>query len=115
MKTPNALDGKAGMSLITNKLESSLDLHDLEQFIDKKYCETRQRYRINCYNSNNLGGSKEIQPSLNRSIKYGTFEYSPYSTLIWILTPSLIIIFVVEIAGKRAIGKRAMDFWKMVS
>ena len=37
LKTPNALDGKAGMSLITNKLESSLDLHDLEQFIDKKY------------------------------------------------------------------------------
>ena len=40
LKTPNALDGKAGMSLITNK--SSLDSHDLEQFIDKKYCETRQ-------------------------------------------------------------------------
>ena len=36
LKTPNALDGKAGMSLITNKLQSSLDLHDLEQFIDKK-------------------------------------------------------------------------------
>ena len=48
LKTPNALDGKAGMSLITNKLESSLDLHDLEQFIDKRYCETRQRYRISC-------------------------------------------------------------------
>ena len=29
------------MSLITNKLESSLDLHDLEQFIDKKYQTTR--------------------------------------------------------------------------
>ena len=43
LKTPNALDGKAGMSLIANKLESSLDLHDVEQFIDKKYCETRQR------------------------------------------------------------------------
>ena len=40
LKTPKALDGKAGMSLITNK--SSLDSHDLEQFIDKKYCETRQ-------------------------------------------------------------------------
>ena len=37
----------------------SLDLHDLEQFIDKKYCETRQRDRINCYNSNNLGASVE--------------------------------------------------------
>ena len=48
------------MSLITNKLESSLDLHDLEQFIDKKYCETRQRYRINCYNSKNLGGSDHL-------------------------------------------------------
>ena len=29
LRTPNILDGKAGMSLITNKLESSLDLHDL--------------------------------------------------------------------------------------
>ena len=47
LKTPNALDGNAGMSLITNKLESSLDLHDLEKFIDKKYCETRQRDGIN--------------------------------------------------------------------
>ena len=60
LRTPNILDGKAGMSLITNKLESSLDLHDLEQFIDKKYCETRQRYRINCYNSKNLGGSDHL-------------------------------------------------------
>ena len=59
LKTPNILDGKANMSLITNKLEFSLDLHDLEQFIDKKYCETRQRDRINCYNSNNLGASVE--------------------------------------------------------
>ena len=77
LKTPNALDGKAGMSLITNKLESSLDLHHLEQFIDKNYCETRQRDRINYYNSNNLGASEEIQSSLNRSTKYGTFEHSP--------------------------------------
>ena len=37
-----------------------LDLHDLEQFIDKKYCETRQRYRINCYNNKNLGGSDHL-------------------------------------------------------
>ena len=29
LRTPNILDGKAGMSLITKKLESSLDLHDL--------------------------------------------------------------------------------------
>ena len=47
LKTPNALDGNAGMSLITNKLESSLDSHDLNKFIDKKYCETRQRDGIN--------------------------------------------------------------------
>ena len=47
LKTPNALDGNAGMSLITNKLESSLDSHDLKKFIDKKYCETRQRDGIN--------------------------------------------------------------------
>ena len=80
LKTPNALDGKTGMSLITNKLETSLDLHNLEQFIDKRYCETRQRYTINCYNSNNLGASEEIQLSLNRSTKYGTFEHSPSST-----------------------------------
>ena len=43
LKTPNALDGKAGMSVIISKLESSLDLHDLQQFIDKNYCETRQQ------------------------------------------------------------------------
>ena len=66
------------MSLITNKLESSLDLYDLEQFIDKKYYETRQRDRINYYNSNNLDTREDIQSSsLNRSIKYGTFKYSP--------------------------------------
>ena len=47
------------MTIISNKLESSLDLHNFEQFIDKKYCETRQRDRINCYNSNNLGASVE--------------------------------------------------------
>ena len=43
LKTPNALNGNAGMSL-TNKLECSLDLHDLGQFIDKKYCETKTGY-----------------------------------------------------------------------
>ena len=80
MKTPNALDGKSGMSLITNKQESSLDLHDLEQFIDKKYSETRRRDRINYYNSNNLGASEEIQSSLNCSTKHGTFEHLPSST-----------------------------------
>ena len=68
------------MSLITNKLESSLDLHDLEKFIDKKYCETRQRDETNCYDSNNLSASEEIQSSLNRSTKYGTFENSPFSS-----------------------------------
>ena len=41
LKKPNASGGNAGMSLITNKLKSSLDLHDLEQFIEK-YCETRK-------------------------------------------------------------------------
>ena len=79
LKTPNVLDGKAGMSLITNKLESSLDLHDLEQFIDKKFCETRQRDETNCYDRNNLSASEEIQSSLNRSTKYGAFENSPFS------------------------------------
>ena len=79
LKTPHALDGKASMSLITNNLESSLDLHDLERLIDKSYCETRERYRIDCYNSNNLGTSKEIQSSLNRSTKYGIFEHLPSS------------------------------------
>ena len=67
------------MSLITNKLESSLDLHDLEKFIDKKYCETRQRNGINRCDSSNLSGSEEIQSSLNCSTKYGTFENSPSS------------------------------------
>ena len=59
------------MSLITRKLKASLDLHD------KKYCETRQRYGINCYESTNLSISEEIQSSLNRSTKYGTFKNSP--------------------------------------
>ena len=47
LKTPNGSDRKASMSLITSKLESSLDLLDLEKFIDKKYCETRQRDETN--------------------------------------------------------------------
>ena len=67
------------MSLITNKFESSLDLHDLEQFIDKKYCETRQRDGVNRYDSNNLSSSEKIQSSLNRSTKYGTFKSLPSS------------------------------------
>ena len=29
LKTPNALEGNAGMSLISNNFESSTDLHDL--------------------------------------------------------------------------------------
>ena len=78
-KTPNALDGNAGMSLITNTLESSLDLHDLEKFIDKKYCENRQRDGINRCDSNNLSAREEVQSSLNCSTKYGTFENSPSS------------------------------------
>ena len=71
LKTPNALDGNSGMSFITNKLESSLDLHDLEKLIDKKYCETRQQDgRINRCDSSNLSPSEEVQSSLNRSTKY---------------------------------------------
>ena len=79
LKTPNAIDGKAGMSFITNKLVSSLDLHDLEQFIDKKYCETRQRVGINCYDNNSLSASEEVYSSLNRCTKYGIFGNSPSS------------------------------------
>ena len=80
LKTTNALDGNAGMSLITNKLESSLDLHDLEQFIDKKYCETRQRDESNCCGGDNQSASEEVQSSLNRSTKYGTFENLLFSS-----------------------------------
>ena len=79
LKTPNASDGNASMSLITNKLESSLDLHDLEKFIDKKYRETRQRDGINRCDSSSVSASEEVQSSLNRSTKYGTFENSPSS------------------------------------
>ena len=75
------------MSLITNKLESSLDLHDLEQFIDKKYCETRQRDETNCCGGNNLSASEEVQSSLNRSTKYGTFENSPFSSFYMDIDP----------------------------
>ena len=85
LKTPNASDGNAVMSLITNKLESSLDLHDLERFIGKKYCETRQRDEINCCDSNKLSASEEVQSSLNRSTKCGTFENSPYSAVYMVI------------------------------
>ena len=34
---------------------------------------------INCYDSNNLSACEEVQPSLIRSTKYGTFENSPSS------------------------------------
>ena len=36
--TRNASDGNADMSFISKKLGSSLDLHDLEQFIEKVLC-----------------------------------------------------------------------------
>ena len=65
------------VSRINNKLEFSLALDDLEHYIDKKYCETRQRNGINWYDSNNLSVSEEVQSSLNRSTKYGTFKNSP--------------------------------------
>ena len=83
MKTPKVLDGNAGMSLFTNKLESSLDLHDLEKFIDEKYCETRQRDGNHRCDISNLSACKEVQSSLNRSTKYGTFENLSF---IWIFT-----------------------------
>ena len=54
LKTPDTLDENAGMSLITNKSESSLDMHNLEKFIDEKYCETRQQHGINHCDSSNI-------------------------------------------------------------
>ena len=80
LKTPNALDGESGMSLITKKFGSSLVLHDFEQLINKKYCETRQSHETNCRGGNNLSTSEEVQSSLNHSTKYGTFENSPFSS-----------------------------------
>ena len=85
MKTPNASDGNAVMSLITNKLKFSLALHDLERFIGKKYCETRQQDGINRCDSSNLSASEEVQSSLNRSTKYGTFENSPSSAVYMVI------------------------------
>ena len=79
LKTPDTLEENAGMSLITNKSEPSLDMHNLEKFIDEKYCETRQRHGINHCDSSNLSASEEVQSSLNRSTKYGTFENSSSS------------------------------------
>ena len=79
MKTPNALDGNAGMTIVTNKLECSLDLHDLEKFIDKKYCEIRKRDGTNRCDSSNLSTSEEVQSPPNRNTKHGTFENSPSS------------------------------------
>ena len=46
----------------------------------KKYCETRQRDETNCFGGNNISASEEVQSSLNRSTKYGTFENSPISS-----------------------------------
>ena len=60
-------------------MESSLDLRDLEQFTDKKRWKTRQRDGINRYDSNNLSASEEVQSSLGRSMKYGTFGNSSFS------------------------------------
>ena len=77
--TRNASDGNADMSFISKKLGSSLDLHDLEQFIGKKCCVTRQRDGINRYDSNNLSTCEEVQSSLNRSTKNETFESPPSS------------------------------------
>ena len=114
MKTPNALDGNAGMSLITNKLESSLDLHDLEKFIDKKYCETRQRDETNRCDSNNLSASEGVQSSLNRTTKYGTFKNLPSSAFYMDIDNQFIKIFVVGIVEK-VLGERALKFWKKVS
>ena len=54
-------------------------MHDLEQFLDKKYCETRQRDGINRYDSKDLSASDEVLSSLDRSTKYETFENSPSS------------------------------------
>ena len=87
LKTPNISDGNAGVSLITNKLESSLNLHDLEKFIGKKYFETRQQDGTNRYDSNNVSASEKVQSYLDHNTKYRTFGNSPS---IWILTPSLI-------------------------
>ena len=60
-------------------MDSSLELHDLEQFTDKKRWKTRQRDGINRYDSNNLSASEEVQSSLDHSIKYGAFGNSPFS------------------------------------
>ena len=65
--------------LLPTSRSPSLDLHDLEQFIDKKYCDNRQRDGINRYESNNLRVNKEVQSSLDRSTKFGTFLSSPSS------------------------------------
>ena len=95
------------MSLVTNKLESSLDLHDLEQFIDKKYSESRQRDGINRDDSNNLSVSEKVQPSLNRSTKYGTFENLPFSAFYVDYDTQ----FAKDICSrncKKVVGKRAM-------
>ena len=55
------------MSLTTNKLESSLNLHVLE-----KYCEARLRDEINLYGSRRLSASDEVKSFLDRSTKYVT-------------------------------------------
>ena len=52
---------------------------DLENFIGKKYCETRKRDMTNYCDSIDLSASEEVESSPNRSTKYGTFENSPSS------------------------------------
>ena len=114
LKTPNALDGQSGMSLITKRFGSSLVLHDFEQLIDKKYCETRQSHETNCPGGNNLSTSEEVQSSLNHSTNMELLKILPFHPFIWILTPSLMKIFVVGIVEK-VVKKRAENFWNMIS
>ena len=47
---------------------------DLEQFLDKKWCATRQQDETNYYESKNLSASDEVQSSLDCRTKYGTLE-----------------------------------------
>ena len=84
MKTPKGLDGNAGLWLITNKLDFPLNLHDLEQqFIDKEYCETRQRDGIKRYDNKNLCTSDQGDSSLDHSTNHKIFGKSFFFCLLY--------------------------------
>ena len=95
-------------------MESSLDLRDLEQFTDKKRWKTRQRDGINRYDSNNLSASEEVQSSLGRSMKYGTFGNSSFSVFGIDIDIQFDKDKNVVVIVEKVVEKKEMVFWNVI-